>query len=575
MSRGPRKAPRLLIRTLAVTFLTVSALLAVVFALVTMRARNQVRASVSANLESTQRLFGALERRWQNALRTQTAILAESPTLKAALDIYSAEFGAAATSTGSFGATDDSARLQLLATIAGELEKIAQRTGSESDAVVLVDRTGRTVAAAGRAAAWWPIGERVRLSGTAESPDAFDRVIDTRDRTFRVLSVPLQLDDHQASIGTLLVTIALDEAYAASLKQLSTADIVIVNRGRVVAATLPAATAGRFEQLAGRGADPIAGVETLAGGSFAFRRLNRLGDTSFYALASIDESSRVLLQAVRRDLLLMALGAFALALLGSFWLAHLVTGPVGQLSASIERLAARPDAEAQLPLTGSSREIDTLAETFNALMASLRSAEAQTEAAYAGAIKALATALDARDPYTAGHSERVSELSVAIGRAIGLADEEIDVLRLGALLHDIGKIGVPDAVLRKPAALSDAELDVIKQHPVLGARILRSVPFLARHLPIVELHHERWDGRGYPHGLRAEAVPLVARIAHVADAYDAMTSARAYRRALPHWHAMAELRRCAGTDFDERAVSGLEAALAGRIGLERTEAVHG
>ena len=190
-------------------------------------------------------------------------------------------------------------------------------------------------------------------------------------------------------------------------------------------------------------------------------------------------------------------------------------------------MAASHDVTSRLPLSGSSRELDALTGTFNELMASVALAEAQTEAAYTGAIRALAAALDARDPYTAGHSDRVSVLSVAIGRTLSLPADDLEVLRLGALLHDIGKIGVPDDVLRKPGALTDAEFDVIKQHPVLGARILRSVPFLARHIPIVELHHERPDGRGYPTGLRGDDIPLAARIVHVADAYDAMTSARA------------------------------------------------
>jgi putative nucleotidyltransferase with HDIG domain len=153
-------------------------------------------------------------------------------------------------------------------------------------------------------------------------------------------------------------------------------------------------------------------------------------------------------------------------------------------------------------------------------------------------------------------------LSVAIGRVLKLPAADLEALRLGALLHDIGKTGVPDDVLSKPGPLTSSEYDIIKQHPSLGARILRSVPFLAPHIPIVELHHERPDGRGYPHGLHDADIPLAARIVHAADAYDAMTSARAYRAALPARHALRELWRCAGSEFHADIVGALMTACA-------------
>jgi putative nucleotidyltransferase with HDIG domain len=214
-----------------------------------------------------------------------------------------------------------------------------------------------------------------------------------------------------------------------------------------------------------------------------------------------------------------------------------------------------------LPQSGSSRELDQLAATFNELIAARAAAEAEAEATYLGAVRALTASLDARDPYTAGHSERVSTLSVAIGEQMGLDADTIEVLRLGALLHDVGKIGVPDEVLRKRGRLTPAEFDVVKTHPTAGARILRSIPFLARHIPIVELHHERPDGHGYPYGLKGDAIPLGARIVHVADAFDAMTSGRAYRSARLPFEAVAELRRCIGTNFDDESVEALAAAL--------------
>jgi putative nucleotidyltransferase with HDIG domain len=222
------------------------------------------------------------------------------------------------------------------------------------------------------------------------------------------------------------------------------------------------------------------------------------------------------------------------------------------------------DAPVATPLgvpTPSIQELDVLTESFNRLMGNLVEARSETDAAYLGAIGALAAALDARDPYTAGHSERVSALSVEIGRGLALDAAALDVLRLGALLHDVGKIGISDAILGKPSPLTEVEFEAIKRHTVLGAHILRPVGFLHPHIPIVELHHERIDGAGYPHGLRGDEIPLPARIVHVADAYDAMTTARAYRAGLPAEEALAELTVNVGTDFDAAAVEALARAV--------------
>src|ERR1700754_2335682 len=160
-------------------------------------------------------------------------------------------------------------------------------------------------------------------------------------------------------------------------------------------------------------------------------------------------------------------------------------------------MTKKRDFDNPVPPTGFSLEVDTLTAAFNTMMQSVSAAEAATQSAYVGAIRALALALDARDPYTAGHSERVGVISVAIGRQMHLTDEQLDILRLGSLLHDIGKIGISDAVLRKPGALTADEYEVVKEHPSVGARILRSIHFLAPHVPIVEYHHERPDGQGY------------------------------------------------------------------------------
>ncbi len=165
----------------------------------------------------------------------------------------------------------------------------------------------------------------------------------------------------------------------------------------------------------------------------------------------------------------------------------------------------------------------------------------------------LAAALDARDPYTAGHSLRVAEYAVKIGELAQLPEERIDELRKSALLHDIGKIGIRDAVLLKEGRLTDEEWQQVKQHPVLGEAILKQVEpadAMAPYLPGVRSHHERYDGRGYPDGLAGEEIPLFGRIIAVADAFDAMTSDRPYRKGLARDRAIDILERGRGTQWD-------------------------
>jgi HD-GYP domain-containing protein (c-di-GMP phosphodiesterase class II) len=189
----------------------------------------------------------------------------------------------------------------------------------------------------------------------------------------------------------------------------------------------------------------------------------------------------------------------------------------------------------------------------------------QLENANMATVEALAAAVDAKDPYTRGHAQRVSSYAAAAAHALGLPTADIARIRLAGLLHDVGKIGVPDAILTKPSRLSAEEFAVIQQHPVIGERLLASVPFLRGVLPAVRHHHERWDGRGYPDGLAATAIPQDASILMVADSLDAMTSSRTYRAALPVHEARRRLRAGRGTQFDARVVDALDQALATRV----------
>lgn len=169
-------------------------------------------------------------------------------------------------------------------------------------------------------------------------------------------------------------------------------------------------------------------------------------------------------------------------------------------------------------------------------------------------LETLAQALDARDPYTAGHSQRVAGYAYGIAVELNLPREQAEVIRAGAQLHDIGKIGIPDAVLLKPGPLTAEEFGLIKLHPQIGRRILEKALGFESLLEIVELHHENFDGSGYPYGLAGENIPLEARIVRIADAYDAMTTRRSYRSAFAPDVALEAIRVGSGREFDPAAV---------------------
>lgn len=170
--------------------------------------------------------------------------------------------------------------------------------------------------------------------------------------------------------------------------------------------------------------------------------------------------------------------------------------------------------------------------------------------AYLDTIEVLRNTIEIKDIYTVGHSERVSKYSVLIGKQMGLTEDELKALEVGGLFHDIGKIGIPDGILTKAAKLSDEEYSEIKNHPAIGVHILSGAEVFKEIMPIVLYHHERWDGNGYPKKLKGEAIPKLARIAAIADAFDAMTSSRAYRAALDVEVAIEEIKNNLGTQFD-------------------------
>ena len=188
--------------------------------------------------------------------------------------------------------------------------------------------------------------------------------------------------------------------------------------------------------------------------------------------------------------------------------------------------------------------------TIKTINKQLHDKNEELERAYLDTIGILRQTVEAKDPYTRGHSDRVSEYSVLIGKKLGLDEKTLHILKIGGLFHDIGKIGIPDSILLKESKLSDEEYSQIKNHPMIGVHMLGDAAIFTDILPIVKHHHERYDGRGYPSQLVGDDIPYVARIAAVADTFDAMTSKRSYRDSVPIDVVRAEIERCSGTQFD-------------------------
>jgi len=266
---------------------------------------------------------------------------------------------------------------------------------------------------------------------------------------------------------------------------------------------------------------------------------------------------------------------FAALILGYLFAVGIST-PIRALAASTLAIS-RGEFHQRTPVQGAA-EISELAETFNSMAGDieqfierLKQAADQNHELFLGSIRMLAAAIDEKDPYTRGHSGRVAKYSLIIAKHLGLQEVELDKIRISALLHDVGKIGVDDRVLKKPGALTPEEFELMKQHPSKGANIMRPVAQLKEMLPGIELHHECVDGKGYPHGLQGDEIPLMARIIAVADTLDAITTNRPYQSGMDLEFAMNRIRSLVDSRFDAAVVDALDRAVrAGKLRLSAT-----
>jgi putative nucleotidyltransferase with HDIG domain len=255
------------------------------------------------------------------------------------------------------------------------------------------------------------------------------------------------------------------------------------------------------------------------------------------------------------NLLFIGFSAGILAAVGAWWVVRRITLPLQRLAETMSRMARSGELQSDFPSAGGGSEVRLIEETFRSLAVSLEESRNARERSYVEAVGAIVTAADARDHETTGHSFRVALYAVAVAKAMGIHGEALKAIEWGALLHDVGKMVVPDEILRKVGPLTEEEWHIMKQHPTWGFDMLAEVSFLQpASLEIIYSHHERWDGCGYPRGIAGDAIPLAARIFSVVDTYDAITSDRPYRRARPHQVALAELQRVAGQQLDPRAV---------------------
>jgi HD-GYP domain-containing protein (c-di-GMP phosphodiesterase class II) len=369
---------------------------------------------------------------------------------------------------------------------------------------------------------------------------------------YQVASVPI--DGGDENIGQLSV----GERFSFSGFNMPA---VLIRNGRVLQSSIPGAKLQDVE-AALKGCDGKKECDIQLGGvsyislvfdSSAFGGANT--EYIVWTLQNVDAASAPVQTVLNRVFLFASIGLVLAALLASAISAQSIVEPMASMISHLKKSERTGDLPEFSKDLSSIREIRDLTASFNRAAGAVREARHSLERAYVEFVGSLANALDARDPYTSGHSGRVSELSYATGMALGVRPEELDELRVGALLHDIGKIGIADELLQKAGALSAEEFTVIKQHPEIGRRILEGVHGFAPYLAAVELHHENWDGTGYPHGQAGETTPLAARIIHVSDAYDAMTTNRPYRQGMSHEDALTILREFAGLHFDPTVVT--------------------
>jgi putative nucleotidyltransferase with HDIG domain len=514
-------------RTFLTSFVPFAVLLAVSFWAVRGSVMATVRDGLRVSVRDNQVALAREQARNEGRNRKLLQGIAENPTLKAGLQLL---------------ATERSAKDQARNTVLDQLSEICDSLSF--DFIMVSGAGGEPLVAVVRDAGGFTPVNAIRLRPPEQGFFSAD------DRLYEVYSVPI------FEAGTQAATLTVGGRFDVTRFGVPA---VLLQKGAVIATQMRDLAPAQIEKALGTcaaAADCEVSIQDQAYLSLPLG-LTTGGGGNGYVLRSLQnvDAASAPLRAVLQKLFLVAGVAALVAMLGiSALSSRSIAKPLAGVVAHLRSSAATGELPEFPENHGGVQEIQDLTQGFNHAAKAVREGRERLTQAYVQFVGSLAQALDARDAYTAGHSRRVSEYSCAIAKAMNVPEPDLETIRVGALLHDLGKIGISDLVLQKPGRLTPEEDQLIRQHPVIGRKILENVQGLEAYLSVVELHHENWDGTGYPRGLKGEEIPLHARIVKVADAYDAMTSDRPYRPGMSHAEAFAVLKNVSGSQMDTTVV---------------------
>jgi HD-GYP domain-containing protein (c-di-GMP phosphodiesterase class II) len=527
-------------RTFLCSFVPVAVLLLGIFCAVERAVVSTVRTGLRASLRDHQASISQMQVKNELQNSRSLRVLSENAVLKAGLQLMLAD--------------PHSADVRL--TVEDQLRELSGTAGF--DFLLVSDPNGNPLAGVVRTETGLTPVEVSRFHPPARG------FFLTGNETYQITSIPVDQGDENIAV------LSLGDRF--DFAQFNT-PAVLLHHGKALHSSLSGTPLEEMESQL-HGCREEAECEVRLGGrtylSLAIKTAEFGDGYVLRSLQNLDSAVAPVQSVLRRVFVIACTGALIAALIIAAVSSRSIVKPIARVMMHLresEKTGVLPKFDLSI---ASVQEIRELAESFNRAALAGEEAREKLHRAYVECVGSLASALDARDGYTAGHSRRVSEFSCSVAEALNLGPKDVDELRTGALLHDIGKIGIPDSVLQKPGRLTDEEFARIQDHPAIGCRILEGVNGLAPYLSTVGLHHENWDGTGYPHGLHGEETPLAARIVHVADAYDAMTSDRPYRKGMSSEAAVRILQQHRGTQFDPEIVDIFAALVeAGRIRPER------